>query len=52
MRQFPKDRIYALLGLCKEEERVANRPDYELPIVNALIRLAVSHKRINRGLDI
>jgi hypothetical protein len=48
----PLDRIYALLGLCKEEERVANLPDYTLSIEAALIRLAVSHVRINKDLDI
>lgn len=48
----PLDRIYALLGLCKEDERTANRPDYNLSIKDALTHLAVSHIRINNDLDI
>ena len=48
----PLDRIYALLGLCKEDERAANRPDYGISIFDALIRLTVSHITVHNDLDI
>jgi hypothetical protein len=48
----PLDRIYALIGLCKEEERAGNRPDYEISIADALIRLTIGHINVNKDLDI
>ena len=48
----PLDRIYALLGLCKDEERASNFPDYDISIADALIRLTISHISVNNDLDI